>query len=84
MALQLEGWRMTTAEIIYHMPDQPGILQSFVWQNLDYPPEFPKLHKFLDFWTENLDGPLHSVRVGHTGIITPPKFRNVEKSFDLH
>lgn len=30
MALQLEGWRMTTAEIIYHIPDQPGILQSFV------------------------------------------------------
>ena len=49
VALQLEGWRMTTAEIIYHMPDHPGILQSFVWQKIDYPPEFPKLHKFLDF-----------------------------------
>ena len=34
VALQLEGWRMTTAEIIYHMPDHPGILQSFVWQKL--------------------------------------------------
>ena len=49
MALQLDGWRMTTAEILYHMPDHPGILQSFIWQKLDMPPEFPKLHKFLDF-----------------------------------
>jgi uncharacterized protein Usg len=75
---------MTTAEIIYHMPDHPGILQSFVWQKLDYPLEFQKLQKFLGFWTENLDGPLHSVRVGHTEIIAPPKLRNVAKSFELH
>jgi uncharacterized protein Usg len=40
---------MTTAEIIYHMPDHPGILQSFVWQKLDYPLEFQKLQKFLGF-----------------------------------
>ena len=84
MALQLDGWRMTTAEILYHMPDHPGILQSFVWQKLDYPPEFPKLHKFLDFWKENLDGPLHSVRVGHVEIISAPKFKPVAASFQIH
>ncbi len=84
IALQMDGWRMTTAEILYHMPDHPGILQSFMWQKLDYPPEFPKLHKFLDFWTENLDGPLHSVRVGHVEIITPPKLSSVAASFELH
>ena len=70
IALQLNGWRMTSAEILYHMPDHPGILQSFIWQRLDYPPEFPKLLKFLDFWSDNLDGPLHSVRVGHVEILT--------------
>lgn len=84
VALQLEGWRITTAEIIYHMPDHPAILQSFVWQKLDVPPEFPKLRKFLDFWTENLDGPLHSVRVAHAEIIAPGKFRNVARSLEIH
>jgi uncharacterized protein Usg len=84
MARQLDGWRMTTAEILYHMPDHPGILQSFIWQKLDFPPEFPKLHGFLDFWTENLDSPLHSVRVGHVEIITPPKLSTVEASFQIH
>ena len=23
------GWRLTTAEILYHMPDHPHLLQSF-------------------------------------------------------
>src|SRR3546814_3971771 len=61
--LQLRGWRLTTAEIIYHMPDHPGVLQSFVWQLLDRPPQFPRLYAFLDFWAHNIDGTLHSVHV---------------------
>jgi len=31
LALQLNGYRLTTAEILYHMPDHPYLLQSFVW-----------------------------------------------------
>jgi hypothetical protein len=37
---QLRGWRLTTAEILYHMPDHPSVLQSFVWQQLDLAPNF--------------------------------------------
>ena len=37
--LQLRDYRLTTAEIIYHLPDHPALLQSFVWQNLDLAPE---------------------------------------------
>jgi uncharacterized protein Usg len=55
--------RMTTAEIIYHLPDHPHLLQSFVWQQLDVAPDFPGLRKFLEFWSRNLDGKLHSVNV---------------------
>ncbi len=74
LALQMRDYRLTTAEILYHMPDHPGLLQSYVWQELDLAPQFPALRKFLDFWTRNLDGKLHSVRVGHAGIITPPRW----------
>jgi len=47
-------YRPTTAEIIYHLPDYPHVLQSFVWQNLDLAPTFPALRRFLAFWQRNL------------------------------
>jgi uncharacterized protein Usg len=74
LSLQLKSYRLTTAEILYHLPDHPDLLQSYLWQDLDLAPRFPVLRKFLDFWTHNLDGKLHSVRVGHAALITPGKF----------
>ena len=56
LALQLKDYRLTTAEILYHLPDHPEILQTYVWQDLDIAPQFPVLHKFLDFWHRELDG----------------------------
>jgi uncharacterized protein Usg len=76
LAKQLRDYRLTTAEIIYHLPDHPGVLQSYIWQELDLAPRYPRLHKFLDFWSSNLDGKLHSVRVGSALLITPPKWQN--------
>lgn len=55
--------RLTTAEILYHMPDHPGLLQVFVWQCMDRAPNYPRLTRFLDYWCRNLDGVLHTVRV---------------------
>jgi uncharacterized protein Usg len=68
---QLAGYGLTTAEILYHLPDHPGLLQSFVWQDYDVAPRFPCLIRFLSFWQKELDGPLHSVRVGHSRLIKP-------------
>jgi uncharacterized protein Usg len=75
--------RLTTAEILYHMPDHPALLQSYVWQDYDIAPRFPVLHKFLTFWHDNLDGKLHSVRVASQPIITPPRYRAVEVCLTL-
>src|SRR5215475_1544468 len=69
---QLQSYRLTTAEILYHMPDHPHLLQTFIWQELDIAPRFPVLCRFLDFWSRRLDGKLHSVRVASTGLIKPP------------
>ena len=63
MLLQTAHYRLTTAEILYHLPDHPDLLQTYVWQGLDLAPRFPTLRKFLDFWSSNLDGKLHSIRV---------------------
>ena len=76
IALQLRDYRLTTAEILYHLPDHPSVLQSYIWQELDLAPKFPVLHKFLDFWSSNLDGKLHSVRVGSMALITPGEWRH--------
>ncbi len=67
---QLEGYRLATAEILYHMPDHPGLLQSYLWQDYDLAPRYPVLNRFLDFWTRELDGAIHSVRVAGKRIIS--------------
>ena len=84
LAKQLVGYRLTTAEILYHMPDHPSLLQSFIWQKLDLAPGYPVLQKFLDYWQRELDGPLHSVRVAHKGLISPAEFRAVGTELRLH
>lgn len=38
--LRMRGYGLTTAEIHYHLPDDPGLLQLFPWQH-DLAPEFP-------------------------------------------
>ena len=84
LALQLKDYRLTTAKILYHMPDHPHLLQEFVWQELDLAPRFPVLGKFLKFWERNLDGKLHSVIVAHSPVITPSEFRAVNGLLYLH
>ncbi len=70
MEQMLKGYRLTTAEILYHLPDHPDLLQSYLWQEYDLAPKFPILGKFLNFWKLNLDGKLHSVRVGSCQLFT--------------
>ena len=84
LELQLRGWRLTTAEILYHMPDHPTLLQSYVWQELDLTPDFPALKRFLDFWGQTLDGKLHSVKVCSAELIKPAELRIVDAMTFLH
>jgi uncharacterized protein Usg len=74
-------YRLTTAEIIYRLPDKPDELQTFIWQKFDRAPEFPVLTKFLDFWRKNIDGELHSVRVAQ-GRTPPRRFPHIVPSSD--
>lgn len=75
LELQMKDYRLTTAEILYQLPDHPSLLQSFIWQDYDLAPKFPRLKHFLDFWEANLDGPLHSVTVANVPIIKPGEAR---------
>jgi uncharacterized protein Usg len=81
---QIEGYGLTTAEILYRMPDHPTLLQSFLWQEYDRAPEYPVLRSFLEWWRRELEGVLHSVRVGHKALIGPADFRPVRAMIRLN
>ena len=82
--LRIPDWRMTTAELLYHLPDHPHVLQSYVWQKIDHAPDFPELTRFLDFWRREIEGPLHSVRVASTALTRPAELRYANGVFTLH
>ncbi|PIW26617.1 MAG: Usg family protein [Rhodospirillales bacterium CG15_BIG_FIL_POST_REV_8_21_14_020_66_15] len=84
LEMQLSGYRLTTAEITYRRPDHLHLLQDYIWQDLDIAPDFPVLRRFLEFWENNLDGPLHSVRVASVALVRPAEFRLIEGQLRLH
>ena len=82
--LWIEGYRLTTAEITYRMPDHPHLLQTYVWQDLDLAPEYPVLSRFLTFWEREIEGELHSVTVGSTELVTPAELKHANLSLSVH
>jgi uncharacterized protein Usg len=82
--VRIPDWRLTTAEILYHMPDNHGVLQTFIWQKLDRAPGFPELSRFLDFWRREIEGPLHSVRVASSALVRPAELRYANGQFSLN
>ena len=84
LVVQLRDYRLTTAEILYRMPDHPELLQTYLWQEYDIAPKFPELSKFLAFWKRELEGRLHSVRVASQQLVTPAEFRFADGVFALH
>ena len=75
--LMLQGYGLTTAEMTYRMPDHQSVLNVFVWQDYDLAPDYPRLFKFIEFWQEAIEGPLHSVRFAHRKLIAPGEWRQV-------
>ena len=84
LKLQLMGNRLTTAEIIYRLPDHPSLLQTFVWQSYDVAPRYPTLTKFLRYWEQHIEGALHIVRVASAALIKPAEFRYASGLYTLH
>lgn len=84
MERQLQGYGLTTAQILYRLPDHPTILQTYVWQDYDLAPDFPEMRGFLRFWQAELDGPLHSVRYVHRKLISASEWRALRGELILH
>ncbi len=82
--LLIRDYRLTTAEILYHLPDHPSLLQTYVWQNYDIAPRFPRLTRFLEFWETSLDGRLHSVKIASSKVVAPNQYRYVQRLMRMH
>lgn len=78
------GYGLATANILYRLPDHPGLLQSFVWQFYDLAPDYPRLVKFLDFWVAEIEGAIHSVEVAHKSLVTTAEIRHARFQGQLH
>jgi uncharacterized protein Usg len=84
MEMMLKGYGLTTAQILYHLPDHPHLLQTYIWQEYDLAPRFPILFGFIEFWQSTLEGALHSVQYSHKRLIGPNEWRNVDGEIVLH
>ena len=82
--LQLQGYGLTTAHILYRLPDHPTLLQSYIWQDYDVAPDFPEMYGFLRFWRETLEGALHSVRYTHKRLVGASEWRSLDGELVLH
>jgi len=81
---QVKGYGLTTANILYRLPDHPAILQEFLWQHYDLAPDFPELLRFLEFWDRKIEGPVHSVRVAHKKLVGSTAWRSAGALYRLH
>lgn len=75
---QMKGFGLTTAEFVYHLPDAPSVLNTFVWQAYDLLPDFPVLFDFIHFWQRDIEGPLRAVVFSHRArSVAPTDWRHV-------
>jgi uncharacterized protein Usg len=69
---------LATVDVLYWMPDYQDILQQFVWQTADIRPEYPRIHKFLNYWKDNIDAVIAEVKISDSEMA---RIRRVDKEW---
>ena len=54
---------IVTVNVFYWMPDYQNVLQQFIWQTDDVRPEYPRVHKFLNYWHDNIDAVIEEIKI---------------------
>jgi uncharacterized protein Usg len=54
---------IVTLNVLYWMPDYKNVLQEFIWQTSDIKPEYPRVHRFLNYWHNNIDAVISEVNI---------------------
>jgi len=76
--------RLVTFSIIYYLPDFPSMINEFVMQKHDLVPKLPRLYAFLEFWDNNIDGPIKLVRATYPDIKIPRSIRFADSEHSLN
>lgn len=72
------GYRLTLIDIYYYMPDHKSLVQEFIWQTLDLPPRFPRMHEFLEHWRRNIQAVIKEIFLSTTDGVRKPTFHKVD------
>ena len=80
---QLEGYGLTTANILYHMPDHPGSAELHLAATRS-PSAFSRIEEIPRFLVARAEGLLHSVTVAHARLIRPAEIKTINAEFRLH
>ena len=78
-----DNFRLTSILVIYRLPDYHSILQEFFWQALDHPPTYPRMTKFINHWIENIEAPIHAIKIANTEIISPTNFECIANYYEF-
>ena len=57
---------LITLNVYYWLPDYENILQQFMWQTMDVKPKYPRVHKFLNYWHNNIDAIINEVQISES------------------
>lgn len=56
---------LVLVQVLYWMPGYTNLLQEFVWQTSDISPYFSRVHRFLNFWHNNIDAIIQEVNIAN-------------------
>ena len=80
----IKDTRITTIKVYYWMPDYESILQLFLWQFDDIPPQFPKVHQFLNHWHNNVEARIKDIYLSYAGHLKQVEFNPIDDIFNIH
>jgi uncharacterized protein Usg len=66
MVYILKRKSLVVVDILYYRPDHRNILQEFLWSTDDIVPDIPRVHKFLNYWKNNVDAVIKEIVVSES------------------
>ena len=57
---------LITLNVYYWLPDYENLIQQFMWQTMDVKPKYPRVHKFLNYWHNNIDAIINEVQISES------------------
>ena len=80
--LVLRGFKLTTLEVVYFMTDYQHLLQSFIFQDYDKAPVYPRMNRFLRYWHREIEASIKEVWISDSGQ-GMNQFRRVDEVFRI-